>query len=318
MERASTAMERARTALPILFEQHEGAPLAKVRGLLLQHLLTTDDALSRGESQDLATRAMHEWNRGSSRASNQPRVLQFFSQSKDADDLYMEVPGWRKRLSNFFEHNIIVDGANFPSVEHYYQSAKFTLVGEHERAHAFETGGAVGRAALAAKKAGGRKPFEAAGVTLDAEAWAKISEGVMWRALQCRACCDAEFCAILREVHAQSVVLLHFERSGARSYWGGNVNRETGVPQGRNRLGEMLMKLGSLLAAEGGAEALQTQCSPEMVLTPEQKLATWTASAGSLVGMPMMTDDVEEPAGATNCEPPAPKRLRSDPRELRS
>ena len=55
-----------------------------------------------------------------------------------------------------------------------------------------------------------------------------------------------------------------------------------------------------------------------MVLTPEQKLATWTASAGSLVGMPMMTDDVEEPAGATNCEPPAPKRIKSDPRELRS
>ena len=44
--------------------------------------------------------------------------------------------------------------------------------------------------------------------------------------------------------------LLHFERQGARAYWGGAVDKVSGEVLGRNRLGEMLMELrAELLAA---------------------------------------------------------------------
>ena len=67
-------------------------------------------------------------------------------------------------------------------LENYRQ--QYTLAGEHARARSFEVGGAVGRAALAARKAGRRKAFEAAGCQLDVATWGSISDGVMWRALQ--------------------------------------------------------------------------------------------------------------------------------------
>ena len=46
--------------------------------------------------------------------------------------------------------------------------------------------------------------------------WNSLSDGVMWHALLCRACVDAEFCAILLEVHAKGAHLLHFERVGTK------------------------------------------------------------------------------------------------------
>jgi len=285
-------MERARALLPALFDLHNGSPFAKVEGMLAQRLI--DEGTLKPDAQELAACAMREWMLASARATKAPRVLHFFSQSKDVDDLFIELPAWRKILSNFCESPVVADGRSFPSVEHYYQGAKFTLAGEHERGRAFECGGAVGRAALAAKKAGGRRGFEAERCQLDFDAWGKISDGVMWRALQCRACSDEAFSRILREVHAQSVTLLHFERSGAGSYWGGNVSKETGKPQGGNRLGEMLMRLAAMIAADGGVEALRAQCRPEVVLSPEQRLAAW-AAAGAIPLASGPAKEEEEP-----------------------
>ena len=39
--------------------------------------------------------------------------------------------------SNVFEHGIEADGASWPSVEHYFQGAKFTQADRPERARAF-------------------------------------------------------------------------------------------------------------------------------------------------------------------------------------
>ena len=49
-----------------------------------------------------------------------------------------------------------------------------------------------------------------------ANVWNSLSDGVMWHVLLCRACVDAEFCAILLEVHAKGARLLHFERVGTK------------------------------------------------------------------------------------------------------
>ena len=276
--------------LRILAEEHAGAPAARFSGLLAQQLMRESNALSQPESQALAATAVREWRRAAARAAREPRVLQFF-----ADDLHLDVPAWRKRLSVFCTvPALVVDGASYPSVEHYFQSAKYTLAGS-ERARAFETGGAVGEAPLAAKTAGARKAFEATGCRLDLAAWGALSDGVMWHALLCRACADGEFCAILLEVHAQGATLLHFERQGAQSYWGGNVGKASGIPQGRNRLGQMMMRLGARLAHDGGAEALRARCAPERRRSPEERLANWRAVAAALAA--------EDAAEARTAEP---------------
>ena len=62
-------------------------------------------------------------------------------------------------------------------------------------------------------------------------------------ALRARLSCDNLFRDILAAVHARQLQLLHFERAGAKSYWGGSIRKADGVQMGRNRLGEMLMQL---------------------------------------------------------------------------
>jgi hypothetical protein len=65
----------------------------------------------------------------------------------------------------------------------------------------------------------------------------------MRSALQQRATCDDLFRRVLAESSRQRVTLRHFERAGAKSIWGGNVSSKTGVWQGRNLLGCMMMEL---------------------------------------------------------------------------
>ena len=55
----------------------------------------------------------------------------------------------------------------------------------------------------------------------------------------------------LRAVAARGWRLLHFERAGAKSFWGGAVSRATGQVEGANALGKMLM---ALAAARDGAD----------------------------------------------------------------
>ena len=61
---------------------------------------------------------MRERNNATAHASKTPRLLQFYSQSKDIDDLFIELPAWRKALSNFCDHSLVADGAIYSSVEH--------------------------------------------------------------------------------------------------------------------------------------------------------------------------------------------------------
>jgi hypothetical protein len=94
------------------------------------------------------------------------RVLQFQLSSKLCDHLSIGVPETPRVLSNMWvpQEPLRIDGRSYPSVEHYFQCAKYVLVGAPEcECEAFESGGKVGCDPKKAKKAGARKAFEAAG-----------------------------------------------------------------------------------------------------------------------------------------------------------
>lgn len=192
-----------------------------------------------------------------SKTSERPVKL-FFSSSKDSDDLHIGIPSWRKTLSNFASvPDLVIDDVRFATVEHYFQAAKYVVAGSADHAAALQVGGKLGSEPAAAKAAGSRKGFAAVGMSLNLATWAMLADAVMWTALVCRVRCDKNFRTILAEAHAQHCTLLHFERSGSKSYWGGNISRHSGQQQGRNRLGEMLMALAEMLAT--GKLALRHQ-----------------------------------------------------------
>jgi len=78
---------------------------------------------------------------------------------------------------------------------------------------------------------------------LDRQAWEKKKDGVMKGLIQRRLRDDPTFRDILTYVmQGDHPMLLHFERSGAKSYWGGSIN-EKGEIVGVNRLGKIMMEV---------------------------------------------------------------------------
>jgi len=181
------------------------------------------------------------------------------------------MPTWRKILSNF---HLVADGKAplivldtrgggalsasggggaappaqraYPSVEHAFQAAKYLHGGYRDAAVAFQWGGSI-KGALAAKQAGSRKGMASRGASLDVAAWGRgEADRVMTAALRSRFVADPVFRTVLAATAATGITLVHFERSPAKSYWGGAVKEsEAGAPVvvGRNRLGEMMMLL---------------------------------------------------------------------------
>ncbi len=183
-------------------------------------------------------------------------IVMFYSKSKDIDDLGLRRPDWRKVLSNFHPVDIEVEGRRYFSVEHAFHAAKVRCSSNPDAAAEFEVGGSVPRDPLAAKKAGGRAGFAKLGARLDVARWICERDGATMAALRARLACDSTFREILAAVYANELQLLHFERSGAKSYWGGNIRKADGVKVGRNRLGEMLMQL----AEESATTMLHSRC----------------------------------------------------------
>lgn len=169
------------------------------------------------------------------------QILQFYSKSKDMDDLGLGVCDWRKRLSNFWPCKIQIDGHAYPSVEHAFHAAKAACSDKPTMAANFRCGGRVGPSAQAAKSAGGKGAYKKMGASLDVAKWNAQRDDATMAALRARALCDPEFCMILRATAGKR--LLHFERHAAKAYWGGAIDAKTGGVLGCNRLGEMLMTL---------------------------------------------------------------------------
>lgn len=166
----------------------------------------------------------------------------FFSKSKSKQDLGKQVPAdWRRRLSNFWPVQVTIDGRTYPSVEAAFQAAKALHSDKPEMAKDFEVGGSVGPDPAAAKQHGTRKLYAAKGAKLKTKEWEAARDAAMMKILQARYDQDEVFRQILEATKALNVNLVHYERSGAKAYWGGSVKE--GVVQGRNRLGEMMMAL---------------------------------------------------------------------------
>lgn len=222
------------------------ANLGRLAGQTTSKLLQErPDMFNKARAQTVARRVCHEIliDRGLT-----SRAIDFFSNSKCTDDLEIGERRWRQILSNFHLLSTPLQcwGRSYPSVEHGYQAAKFLRSAmpksEAEVASVdFEVTGSL-KMALDAKMAGARKGMKSYGCTMDREAWEREHQDeVMESLLQARWEVDPEFRNILAETARQGIHLVHFERSGKSSYWGGCIR--DGEVLGRNRLGEMLMAL---------------------------------------------------------------------------
>ena len=182
-------------------------------------------------------------------------VAQFFSHSKDSDDIGAGAD-WRKYLSNFAPVPVEVDGEVFPSAEHAFQAAKYKCSTAPDLARAFLRGGAVGALApVEAKRAGGKGGMKLRGAVLDQKAWLAKRDATMRKILEARARSDARFRAILSRTDELNIYLLHFERQGAKAYWGGCGGTGSDPVKGANRLGELMMDVRRRLARSAPAGA---------------------------------------------------------------
>jgi predicted NAD-dependent protein-ADP-ribosyltransferase YbiA (DUF1768 family) len=79
--------------------------------------------------------------------------------------------------------------------------------------------------------------------------WMKKRDDAQKEIIASRLQQDPLFKSILTAVGNQRVRLVHFDRSGSKSYWGGVVNPITGKVHGTNRLGVLLTEEAKKLAS---------------------------------------------------------------------
>ena len=181
-------------------------------------------------------------------------VVQFHSRAKRTPPPAPGLPDtWLRILSNFHPSRVVVDGALYPSLEHWFQAGKVHCAGAPEHARRFQQAAdgtcPVGTAPLDAKRAGSRRGFTAHGLTLDSARWDESRLDIMRRGVRARWQQDDLFRAIVEQT--TGLTLLHFERAGARSFWGGSLHRQTRQLQGDNRLGRLIMALRDAPGAGG-------------------------------------------------------------------
>ena len=132
-------------------------------------------------------------------------------------------------LSNFSPHGFQLDGAYWPTVEHYFQAQKFPAQPAYQekirRARSPKDAKALGRS---------RK------VPLRPD-WEEIKDEVMRRALRAKFGAHPELVALLLGTGARELV----ENAPSDAYWGCG---RTGT--GKNRLGCLLMELRAALKAD--------------------------------------------------------------------
>ena len=161
--------------------------------------------------------------------------LQFFSKSADAE---------ARKLSNFALSWIHVDGNRwFPTVEHYYQSQKYMVIGSRDLALRFscETRDGVpevGLEARAAKSAGSKTYMKKMKLVLRSDIWSVVG----MKAMQCGLNLKfqlPEFRETLLRTGDRP--LHHFGRRPG--FWDMHINKETGLQRGDNTLGKMVQKI---------------------------------------------------------------------------
>ncbi len=170
----------------------------------------------------------------------------FYSKSKLCVPLQPGLPRtWRRVLSNFWPAELTVDGATYASAEHCFQARKAACSDRPEMACWFrvnyEGNERVGTDPLAAKQAGARRGFANVGAVLDVDEWERQRLSVARTIVEARWTQQSLFRGVLEST--DKLTLLHYERGGAHSFWGGNLRKSDATLQGQNTLGELLMSL---------------------------------------------------------------------------
>lgn len=172
-------------------------------------------------------------------------VVKFYSKSAQTGLVLADEKNWRQYLSNFTLSPVEYDGIMFPSVEHAFAHCKYEEADElaDELANASrpdfswrKVGQLVGGDL---KRAHGRKGMKKNGFKLDVEHWNEVRVSCLQEILNSRFESDPRFRRILRAAFRGNYYLLHVERSGPKSFWGGSD--KSGAVLGQNQLGKMLM-----------------------------------------------------------------------------
>ncbi|MEM7179296.1 MAG: NADAR family protein [Spirochaetota bacterium] len=171
-------------------------------------------------------------------------VVQFFSKSKACVALEIGLPDtWKQVLSNFYRSDVVIEKRRYATVEHYFQSQKALCSSRPEMFDWFHTDSSspnhIPADPLLAKQAGARKSYTTHGAVLDFNLWLEKRVAVMENAIQERYIQDKLFQQVLQST--KGLLLWHFERSGAKSFWGGSINPKTLERKGKNQLGQILM-----------------------------------------------------------------------------
>jgi predicted NAD-dependent protein-ADP-ribosyltransferase YbiA (DUF1768 family) len=212
-------------------------------------------------------------------SANQNKILQFYSRSKivNAPEIMGGVRNWRQRLSNFWpvkiapsgitveDVEVFNEGRVFYSIEQAFHYAKFQFttkkMTDSEITDPFlHYPGILTRTIILkqvtddsfakkirpfmveVKKSSGKGQMKKADYTLDVEKWNVARVAVMEHLLLARWVSDDEFRSIL--TGSRGKYLLHFERSGIRSFWGGSLDKtDSQTINGSNKLGKMMMNL---------------------------------------------------------------------------
>ena len=155
----------------------------------------------------------------------------FFSRSK----------GPERQLSNFFPCDVPHENVLFPSIENAFQAAKYL---RSTRPEVFVELASMTPAE--ARSAGSKTGMRRRGAALDVAAWDRDSVGVMERLVAIRVVQDPGYRSAIAAARKEGTALLHFERSGKKSFWGGSFpagcERVPANFVGRNMLGKILMK----------------------------------------------------------------------------
>lgn len=139
---------------------------------------------------------------------------------------------WAKEdpFSSFYYAPINIDGRAYLTVEHFYQSQKFTGAPD------------IREAVIRAPDAAEAKKISRAHQDRVRPGWDQIKEDVMWKAVTAKFTQHADLRRLLLETTGRELI----ENSPTDPYWG-----KTPGGEGLNRLGVLLMKLRDELKAKG-------------------------------------------------------------------
>ncbi len=138
------------------------------------------------------------------------------------------INGW---LSTFSLHEIVIDSTRWPSVEHYFQAAKFAAAEISERIRRLPSPEAA-------------KAFAKAHSDQRRSDWYAVRDEVMLRALTAKFNQHPELQSALRATGDKCLV----EDSADDEYWGRGEHGS-----GANRLGQLLMEVRKTLLIPGNA-----------------------------------------------------------------